>query len=103
MTAALVRRHTEFATLEAYLEGYALTGKRLQSLRASASILLSADDPIIPAPDLERLARSDLLTVVRTEHGGHCGFVEGWGRPSFADSYVLAQFERFNPPSPRRA
>ena len=103
MTAALVHRHTEFATLEAYLEGYALTGKRLQSLRASASILLSADDPIIPAPDLERLARSDLLTVVRTEHGGHCGFVEGWGRPSFADSYVLAQFERFNPPSPRRA
>ena len=86
MTAALVGRHTDFATLEAYLEGYALTGKRLESLRAPASILLSADDPIIPVADLERLARSELLTVVRT------------GRPSFADGYMLAQFERFNPP-----
>jgi predicted alpha/beta-fold hydrolase len=98
MTAALVRRHTEFATLEAYLEGYALTGKRLECLRVPASILLSADDPIIPAADLERLARSELLSVVRTEHGGHCGFMERWGRPSFADAYMLAQFERFNPP-----
>jgi predicted alpha/beta-fold hydrolase len=98
MTAALVGRHTDFATLEAYLEGYALTGKRLESLRAPASILLSADDPIIPVADLERLARSELLTVVRTEHGGHCGFMERWGRPSFADGYMLAQFERFNPP-----
>jgi predicted alpha/beta-fold hydrolase len=98
MTAALVRRYTEFATLEAYLEGYALTGKRLESLRVPASILLSADDPIIPATDLERLARSPLLTVVRTEHGGHCGFMERWGRPSFADGYMLAQFERFNSP-----
>jgi uncharacterized protein len=98
MTAALVRRHTEFATLEAYLEGYALTGKRLESLRVPASILLSADDPIIPATDLERLAPSQLLTVVRTEHGGHCGFMERWGRPSFADGYMLAQFERFNSP-----
>jgi predicted alpha/beta-fold hydrolase len=98
MTAALVRRYTEFATLEAYLEGYALTGKRLESLRVPASILLSADDPIIPATDLERLARSSLLTVVRTEHGGHCGFMERWGRPSFADGYMLAQFERFNSP-----
>ena len=98
MTAALVRRCTDFASLEAYLEGYALTGKRLQSLRASASILLSADDPIIPAADLERLARSERLTVVRTEHGGHCGFMDSWGRASFADSFLLAQFERFNPP-----
>jgi predicted alpha/beta-fold hydrolase len=98
MTAALVRRYTEFATLEAYLEGYALTGKRLESLRVPASILLSADDPIIPATDLGRLARSPLLTVVRTEHGGHCGFMERWGRPSFADGYMLAQFERFNSP-----
>jgi predicted alpha/beta-fold hydrolase len=98
MTAALVRRCTEFATLEAYLEGYALTGARLQSLRVPASILLSADDPIIPAADLERLARSERLTVVRTEHGGHCGFMERWGRASFADDYMLAQFECFNPP-----
>ncbi|MGA2563032.1 MAG: alpha/beta fold hydrolase [Steroidobacteraceae bacterium] len=103
MTAALVRRYTEFETLEAYLDGYALTGERLASLRAPASILLSADDPIIPAADLERLAHSELLTLVRTEHGGHCGFMQGWSRPSFADGYVLAQFEQFSPPGERAA
>ena len=32
MTAELVQRSTDFGTLEAYLNGYALTGERLASL-----------------------------------------------------------------------
>ena len=33
MTAELVRRHTEFPTLEDYLNGYAITGARLAQLK----------------------------------------------------------------------
>jgi predicted alpha/beta-fold hydrolase len=95
MTADLVARYTEFPTLEAYLEGYAVTGDRLAGLRVPARVLLAEDDPIVPAADLKRLAPSPQLTVVRSRYGGHCGFGDGVARPSVADRFVLAQFESF--------
>jgi uncharacterized protein len=95
MTEGLVRQFTEFASLEAYLDGYAITGKRLATMRFPAAILLAEDDPMIPAADLARLARSPLLTVLRTRHGGHCGFIDQLNGPSFADQFVVTQFERF--------
>ncbi|HEY2418631.1 MAG TPA: alpha/beta fold hydrolase [Steroidobacteraceae bacterium] len=94
MTAELVERCTYFATLEAYLQGYGVTGPRLASLAVPAYILLAADDPMIPADDLDRVARSDRLTVVRTRYGGHCGFMDHWAGPSYADRFMLAQFQQ---------
>lgn len=103
MTAGLVSQFTDFRSLEAYLDGYAITGRRLASLRFPATVLLAEDDPMIPAGDLVRLAPSPLLTMVRTRHGGHCGFVERLNGPSFADRLVLAQFDRFERETPRIA
>jgi hypothetical protein len=94
MTADLVQHCTEFGSLDAYLSGYAVTGARLETLRVPARIMLSADDPIIPAADLSLLARSDHLSIVRTRYGGHCGFVDYLSGPSFADRYMLDQFEQ---------
>jgi uncharacterized protein len=93
MTAALVDRHTEYPTLAEYLSGYAITGARLATLAAPARLLTAADDPIIPADDLQHLAPSPQLTIVRTRHGGHCGFIDRLGRPSFADRFVVETFE----------
>jgi hypothetical protein len=95
MTAGLVAACTEFPSLAAYLDGYAVTGDRLSTLRVPATVLLAEDDPIVPAGDLSRLAASPLLTVVRTRYGGHCGFTSGVAGPSVADQFVLQQFERF--------
>jgi predicted alpha/beta-fold hydrolase len=95
MTKGLVRQFTDFASLESYLDGYAITGSRLSTLRFPAAILLAEDDPMVPAADLARLARSPLLTVLRTRHGGHCGFMEQLNGPSFADQFVVTQFELF--------
>jgi predicted alpha/beta-fold hydrolase len=55
---------------------------------------------MIPAEDLVRLAPSQHLTIVRTRHGGHCGFVERINAPSFADRFVVAQFDRFRRDAP---
>jgi predicted alpha/beta-fold hydrolase len=101
MTAALVQRCTDYGSLEAYFMGYALTGERLATLHASAAILLASDDPIIPAADLQHLAQNPRLSILRTEYGGHCGFMDRWGQPSFADRYMLEQFERFWSAEPR--
>ncbi len=74
MTEGLVRQFTEFTSLEDYLDGYAITGPRLATLRFPAALLLADDDPMIPAADVARLAGSPFLTVLRTRYGGHCGF-----------------------------
>lgn len=102
MTAGLVREFTDFASLEAYLDGYAITGTRLAFLRFPATVLLAEDDPMIPAGDLVRLAPSPHLTVVRTRHGGHCGFAEALHRPSYADRLVVARFAQYERQSGRQ-
>jgi uncharacterized protein len=92
MTADLVAEHTEFAGIDAYLDGYAITGARLSTLAVPARILTSADDPIIPIDDLSRLAEPPLLKITRTDFGGHCGFHGRFTGASFADLYLLSQF-----------
>lgn len=92
MTEALVREHTRFATMRDYLDGYAITGGRMNSLGVPAHLLCADDDPIIPAADLQRLARHPMLEVTHLPRGGHCGFVERLNGPSFADRYVLRRF-----------
>jgi hypothetical protein len=94
MTDRLVRAHTDFADLQAYLAGYAITGARLQTLAVPASLLLADDDPIIPVADHARLAATPLLEVTRTAHGGHCGFIAGLAGGSWADGFACAQFAR---------
>ena len=92
MTAALVAAHTDFASMQDYLDGYAITGGRLRSLAVPAHLLAAADDPIIPIADLQRLALHPQLEVTRLPYGGHCGFVERLSAPSFADRYVIRRF-----------
>lgn len=91
MTAELVKGHTAYAHIDAYLEGYAITGARLAALAIPSVILIAEDDPIIPVADLARLAPSPLLTIVRTRYGGHTGFLSSWRGESWANAFVLRE------------
>jgi hypothetical protein len=93
MTAALVRTHTPFADLDAYLRDYDITGARLLQLAVPCSVLLAEDDPLVPAADLARLPASERLHVWRSRFGGHCGFVGDWSLHSAANRFVLERFE----------
>jgi predicted alpha/beta-fold hydrolase len=53
-----------------------------------AHLLIALDDPIIPAADLERVARSPYLEVIVSPTGGHCGFMDSWSTESWADRHV---------------
>jgi len=98
MTRQLVQRHTEYPTMEDYLAGYAITGNRLTTLAAPATVLTSLDDPIIEAVDLARLARTPRLDVVTTAHGGHCGFLENLSGTNWTDGQLVRLLSR-NPDS----
>jgi predicted alpha/beta-fold hydrolase len=91
MTAELVRSHTEFPTLEDYLNGYAITGGRLARLEVPASIVTSLDDPICPAGGLARLARPAALSITLAPHGGHCGFFDQLTGPTWIERRILAE------------
>jgi len=94
MTRELVKRHTDYADMDSYLQDYAITGERLARLALPAAVLAAADDPIIPARDLVKLARPTALRLHCEAHGGHCGFLERYTGPSYADRFVLAHFAR---------
>jgi uncharacterized protein len=88
MTRVLVQSFGEFSDIDAYLNGYAITGNALAQLEVSSHILISLDDPIIPAHDLQNLASSPNLHVTTIPHGGHCGFMDSFNRESWADRQI---------------
>jgi uncharacterized protein len=98
MTDRLACRYGGFASMPEYLSGYALVGRVLEPLEAlrdaRVRIIAASDDPIIPAADLERLARPPALEITRTTYGGHCGFYEGSGGPTWVERQVLETFAR---------
>lgn len=95
MTAALVREHTTFSSVEEYLHGYALTDERLWRLGVPCALLHAQDDPLIPSAQFEELSLPTQLHVRRTPYGGHCGFIERAGAITLAERFVLEQFARF--------
>jgi predicted alpha/beta-fold hydrolase len=89
MTEHLVRRFTDYGSLDAYLQGYALTGDALRKLAVRSRVIVAADDPIIPVADLERLPSAATLSVTRTAFGGHCGYYDGRPEPGWLAREVL--------------
>jgi len=93
LTAELIRRFTNFGSLEEYLDGYSITGGRLLGLEAPTTIITSLDDPIIPAGGLERLGRPPALRIVMTRFGGHCGFLDRLTGPTWVERRILAELD----------
>jgi uncharacterized protein len=91
MTRQMVARFTEFPDIDAYLNGYAITGALLETLEATATILAALDDPIIPAEDLARLAHNPHLKVVTVPHGGHMGFMVSPWKESWVNDFVATE------------
>ncbi len=88
MTEHLVTRYTSYKDSIAYLNDYALVGERLADLAVKSHIYMAEDDPIINIEDVVRLAQSPSLTVTTARYGGHCGFLDGIKRESWADRQV---------------
>lgn len=92
MTDILARRYTEFGTLQAYLDGYSIVGDALADISAPTLLVSAADDPVIPARDLPRLASVAVLQVVATTNGGHCGFLPSPRGDSLIDEQMARWF-----------
>ncbi|HEU4663515.1 MAG TPA: alpha/beta fold hydrolase [Dokdonella sp.] len=94
LTRALVLRHTDFGSLEAYLDGYSIAGDRLRALAVPATILTAADDPVIPVADFRALQLPPQVELDIAEHGGHCGFLLDASLRSFTSDYIARRMQR---------
>ncbi len=88
-TRYLIEQHTDFSTLEEYLDGYALGGDRLAALRVPTTIVAAADDPVVPAADFAALPRPPAMQLRLEAHGGHCGFLADWRLASWIDGLLV--------------
>jgi predicted alpha/beta-fold hydrolase len=89
LTEALVLKHTDFGSLDNYLDGYSVAGDRLAGLRVPTSILATCDDPVCPASDLATMTLPACVEVTLTRHGGHCGFIRDRHLESWAEDYII--------------
>lgn len=92
LTEALVLRHTDFGSLQAYLDGYSVAGNALASMPIRATILTAEDDPVIPVSSFRDLQLPPNVELDISRHGGHCGFISGFNMTSFTDDYIAARF-----------
>jgi predicted alpha/beta-fold hydrolase len=92
LTESLVRRHTDFGSLQQYLDGYSVAADALMSMQIPATILTARDDPVIPVGAFELLRLPPNVELDIAEHGGHCGFIRGRDMTSFTDDYIAARF-----------
>lgn len=92
LTESLVLRHTDFGSLQAYLDGYSVAGAALQRMQIPATILTARDDPVIPVDAFEKLELPPCVELDIAPHGGHCGFIRGMDMTSFTDEYIAARF-----------
>jgi predicted alpha/beta-fold hydrolase len=92
MNEFFVPNYTPFEDTTSYYRAYSLTGDTLAGLEVPCHIILSQDDPMIPADDLDNVARSDALTIETPEHGGHCGFLMDWRLNGWIDQRLLELF-----------
>lgn len=97
LTTALVERHTDFGTLDKYLDGYSIAGDALAGLRVPAWILTSRDDPVIPVADFEAMHLPPNVELDITARGGHCGFIGDLKLSSLAEDYIAEKLAGIAP------
>ncbi len=84
LTDYFVRHHSEFRDTQSYFDAYDLTDKALDGVHAT--ILIAADDPIIPRATFRKLPSS--VTIVETSTGGHNAFLKNAALASWSDEFI---------------
>jgi uncharacterized protein len=94
LTREMVLKHTNFGTLENYLDGYSIAEDALANLSIPATILTAADDPVIPVAEFHQLKLARDTELVIVPHGGHCGFIRDMSLRSWAEDFVVSQLDQ---------
>lgn len=85
MTAHLVAQFGEFADVDEYFAGYALSRDMLEGASQPLTVITAADDPVIPGTDFAPFRSGGNFQLEVHTRGGHCGFMSSLGAHSWID------------------
>ena len=88
LTDWLVRRHAGFADLQAYFQAYSVAGQRIAGLQVPASVLMAADDPVIPVDSFHQWSLPAHSQLQISRWGGHCGFIENLNGDGWSERWL---------------
>lgn len=91
LTEELVNYYGDYESINAYFDGYDITGDYLKELDVETTILLAKDDPIIDYRAIYQLPPKSNIQYFLSEHGGHCGFIKNYKLHSWLDDFLLKQ------------
>ena len=93
ITAALVRRYSDYDGVSDYFQKYTLTGKALSGLETPALMVTARDDPVIPVRDFEGLELPAHSTVNLQQWGGHNAFLQDLAGRRWYEPLMLELFK----------
>lgn len=88
-----IPQYTEFATEADYFNAYQILPDDIVDCDTPCSIIMAADDPVLPADDVLKLRLHANTVLHYLDHGGHNGFFASLRGPTWYDVYGLAVLE----------
>jgi uncharacterized protein len=76
LTAAIMPYYPDFRDYLQYFSHYTLTSQDFDRLSIPTTIIISADDPVVPIEDFHNLKHQYHLHLSMQRYGGHCGFID---------------------------
>ena len=93
LTDALLAGYSDFSSTRAYFKTYSLLGDALHRIPLPLTLLTAADDPIIAVEDFEQLRLNRFTRLSIQHHGGHNGFIDGFGLQSWYEPLLVELFD----------
>ena len=93
LTDALLAGYSDFSSTRAYFKTYTVLGDALHRIPLPLTLLTAADDPIIAVEDFEQLRLNRFARLSIQHHGGHNGFIEGFGLQSWYEPLLVELFD----------
>lgn len=94
LTTWLASRYAGFATVQDYFDAYSVAGARIAPLQVPASVLMAADDPVIPLASFQDWPLPAHSQLLISRWGGHCGFIENLHGDGWAEHWVCRQLQQ---------
>ena len=76
LTEAIMTYFPEFPSYRDYFNLYTLGNDFFQNLAIPVTVIISEDDPVIPAEDFSGLRENEFFQISKQSFGGHCGFLD---------------------------
>lgn len=90
LSAHFLPKYTPFPTEAEYFNAYRIWPDDLADCTVPLSIIMAADDPVLPAEDVLALRLNTKTALYYLPHGGHNGFFETLRGPTWYDTHVQA-------------